>query len=295
VTRVDEGRVEQERVQQDTDRKAREDQRLKTDKQAFAKLVDRGQKSTKETQTKQQEQLNQAKQGARLGSLAKESAKLAAPASTAPKPDPGASSRALAGTLARGQADTEKAQASNQQVRTEGKDSDRVEQADRQQETAQADDVERAHTDGDRDVQQAQSQTTQRAERDRVEADGERQKKQQPQQQQGGERGADAVKETAGPARHDVQQISPALLEKLASTVFLAVNERGLKEFQIELKDGPLQGAFVKISADKGRVALSFSNVDAQTANLLEASKGDLMRRFDKKGLQLARFEIHTK
>ena len=89
-----------------------------------------------------------------------------------------------------------------------------------------------------------------------------------------------------------VKQIPPELLEKLVSTVYLAVTEKGLKEFQIELKDGPLKGGFLKISAENGKVALSFSGIGASEKNLLEASKGDLMRRLEKKGLALSRFEV---
>ena len=98
------------------------------------------------------------------------------------------------------------------------------------------------------------------------------------------------VKAAAGPA--PVKQIPPELLEKLVSTVYLAVTEKGLKEFQIELKDGPLKGGFLKISAENGKVALKFSGLDTHTKNLLESSKGDLMRRLGKKGLSLAKLEV---
>jgi hypothetical protein len=98
------------------------------------------------------------------------------------------------------------------------------------------------------------------------------------------------VKATA--AAGPVKQIPPELLEKLVSTVYLAVTEKGLKEFQIELKDGPLKGGFLKISAENGKVALKFSGLDAHTKNLIESSKGDLMRRLGKKGLSLARLDV---
>jgi hypothetical protein len=89
-----------------------------------------------------------------------------------------------------------------------------------------------------------------------------------------------------------VRQIPPELLEKLVSTVYLAVTEKGLKEFQIELKDGPLKGGFLKISADGGKVVLQFAGLDAQAKNLVESSKGELMRRLVKKGLSLARLDV---
>jgi hypothetical protein len=93
-------------------------------------------------------------------------------------------------------------------------------------------------------------------------------------------------------APREVKQIPPELLEKLVSTVFLAVNQKGLREFQIELKDGVLKGAFLRITADAGKVSLKFSGLDANTKNLVESSKGELMRRLSGKGLQLARLEV---
>jgi hypothetical protein len=93
-------------------------------------------------------------------------------------------------------------------------------------------------------------------------------------------------------APREVKQIPPELLEKLASAVYLGVNQKGLKEFQIELKDGPLKGAFLKISADGGKVALRFEGVGADEKRLLEASKGDLLRRLEKKGLSLSKLEV---
>jgi hypothetical protein len=93
-------------------------------------------------------------------------------------------------------------------------------------------------------------------------------------------------------AAHEVKQIPPELLEKLVSTVHLAVNQRGMKEFQIELKEGVLSGATLKISAEDGKVALKFMGLDAHKKNLIESSKGDLMRKLEGKGLRLARLEV---
>jgi hypothetical protein len=93
-------------------------------------------------------------------------------------------------------------------------------------------------------------------------------------------------------APREVKQIPPELLEKLVSAVYLGVNAKGLKEFQIELKDGPLKGAFLKITAEDGKVGLRFEGLGADEKRLLEASRGDLMRRLEKKGLALGRFEV---
>lgn len=93
-------------------------------------------------------------------------------------------------------------------------------------------------------------------------------------------------------APREVKQIPPELLEKLVSAVWLGVSQKGLKEFHIELKDGPLKGAFLKISAEGGRVGLRFEGLGADERRLVEASKGELMRRLEKKGLALARLEV---
>jgi hypothetical protein len=107
-------------------------------------------------------------------------------------------------------------------------------------------------------------------------------KKQQPQVQQA----------EKAQAAHDVKQIPPELLEKLVSTVHLAVNQKGMREFQIELKEGVLSGATLKISAENGKVALKFVGLDAQKKNLIEASKGELMRKLEGKGLKLSRLDV---
>lgn len=93
-------------------------------------------------------------------------------------------------------------------------------------------------------------------------------------------------------APREVKQIPPELLEKLVSAVYLGVNQKGLKEFQIELKDGPLKGAFLKITAEGGKVGLRFEGLGTEERRLVEASKGELMRRLGKKGLSLARLEV---
>lgn len=105
--------------------------------------------------------------------------------------------------------------------------------------------------------------------------------------------GAKTAEAAKGPqGAREVKQIPPELLEKLVSAVYLAVNDKGLKEFQIELKDGPLKGGFLKISADDGKISLSFGNLGADEKRLVEASKGELMRRLEKKGLTLSRLDV---
>jgi hypothetical protein len=104
---------------------------------------------------------------------------------------------------------------------------------------------------------------------------------------------AAAAQQAQGP--REVKQLPPevkAALEKLVDAVYLAVNDKGLKEFHIELKEGVLSGASLRVSAGKDGVTLKFSGLDGAQKNLIESSKGDLMKRLEGKGLALARIQV---
>jgi hypothetical protein len=89
-----------------------------------------------------------------------------------------------------------------------------------------------------------------------------------------------------------VQQIPEAILEKLASNVWMGVNEKGMSTFRIELKDGVLQGASVQVSADGGKISLTIEGLDGGARNLVMASRGSLMRKLESKGLQLEEISV---
>jgi len=97
------------------------------------------------------------------------------------------------------------------------------------------------------------------------------------------------VKETS-----KAQQIPEELLEQLVEEVRVGVNEAGHAEFQIDLKDGVLQGMTMKISADGGKVSCTFIGGDAGAKNFIESSEGALARALEGKGLQLSRLEVQT-
>lgn len=77
------------------------------------------------------------------------------------------------------------------------------------------------------------------------------------------------------------------ILEAIAKAVAVAFAADGRTEMQIELKGSMLEGVTLKVAARKGKVRCSFEGCDKLTKNLIEASKGDLMRALGKKGFEL--------
>ena len=91
------------------------------------------------------------------------------------------------------------------------------------------------------------------------------------------------------------KQIPDAILEKLASNVWMGINEKGLNTFRIELKEGVLQGASVQVSAEGSKISLRIDGLDSNAQNLIEASKGSLMRKLASKGLELEELSVGPK
>ncbi|MBM4280639.1 MAG: hypothetical protein FJ137_07715 [Deltaproteobacteria bacterium] len=290
---------EAERAAKEADKRSRDAKLQEQDRQAFGKLL-QGQKQAKDgarsaekkqgearageqkatSQTKGQEQADRAARMARGGALqhgrVMEQAK------------------GFQGALESTQQRTQVGDQGRVQARDTGKQKDRVEHDDRKEAVTQ-----KAQAKQDREADLAAVERRESARPNAAIDTSDRGGGGGGQPQDDGSAAAAALKAQkqlpdvkATAAAASVKQIPPELLEKLVSTVYLAVTEKGLKEFQIELKDGPLKGAFLKISADNGKVALKFSGVDAHTKNLIESSKGDLMRRLGKKGLTLARLDV---
>ncbi len=292
---------EAERANLEADKRAREAKRDTADRQVFGKLL-QGQKETKDTQSQQTKSQGESKQTEGKAQTQQKGA--ADLAHTAMASRGGAmqnsklleQARGFQGGLQQTQHKTGSDNTARVETRDVGKQKDRVESEDRHE-------VQQTRVESKKD-QETEIARTEARDAARPNAaigsdSGKGQGDQQP-KDDGAAAAAAAIKKAAqqpqaiqGPkAAHEVKQIPPELLEKLVSTVYLAVSEKGLKEFQIELKDGPLKGGFLKISADKGKVSLSFSGLDAGTKNLIESSKGDLMRRLEKKGLSLARLDV---
>jgi hypothetical protein len=85
----------------------------------------------------------------------------------------------------------------------------------------------------------------------------------------------------------EVQKIPEEILKKLVDAIYVGVNEKGLHTFRMEMKDGVMQGGSVEITADAGKITLTFGGLEGNTRNMVESSKGDLMRRMEKRGLTL--------
>lgn len=87
----------------------------------------------------------------------------------------------------------------------------------------------------------------------------------------------------------DVQKIPDEIMKKLVDAVYVGVNEKGLHTFRMEMKEGVLQGGSVEITADEGKITLSFTGLEGHAKNMMESSTGELMKRMEKRGLTLDR------
>jgi hypothetical protein len=283
---------EAERLQKAVEKQTRETQSSAAGREAFGQLLSKSGEAAKEGARQAAEQSNQQPTAK---SDAQKSAMLARN---------GLAQQSKVMEQAKGfQGSLEQAQqksASTDQGRVQGRDAgvkkDRVEHEERREVLEQ-----KAESKKDRDADVARADTAAAAKPNAaIGSDGGSKGDQEPPKDDGSAAAAAAAKKAAQQPQavqgakkaHEVKHIPPELLEKLVSTVHLAVTEKGLKEFQIEMKDGPLKGASLKISAENGKIALSFSGLGASEKNLLEASKGDLMRRLEKKGLTLGRLEL---
>lgn len=96
--------------------------------------------------------------------------------------------------------------------------------------------------------------------------------------------GAAKAEATGGAAPTKIPQ---ELIEAIAKQVAIAVAADGRTEIAISLKGSMLEGVTLKVTAKKGKVRCVFEGCDRQLSNLIEASKGDLMRQLGKRGLEL--------
>jgi hypothetical protein len=291
---------EAERAAKEADKRSRDAKLQEQDRQAFGKLL-AGQKDAKESARSQEKKQSEARTSeqkvsaqAKGSDNADRAARLAR-GGTMQHARVLEQARGFQGALEQSQNKTQANDQGRVQSRDTGKQKDRVEHEDRKEVVAQ-----KAQAKQDREADLAAVERREQARPNAAINNDDRGGGGGGQPQDDGSAAAAAaikaqkqlpdVKGAA--AAGPVKQIPPELLEKLVSTVYLAVTEKGLKEFQIELKDGPLKGGFLKISAENGKVALKFSGLDANTKNLIESSKGDLMRRLGKKGLSLARLDV---
>jgi hypothetical protein len=286
-----------ERLQQKIEREARDAKTGQAGRDAFSKLVKGNQQTSADAKAKSAKAQTDAKQSQQKGgSVAKEQQAQnqktkSARGSVQTQSKAMEQARSFQGVLSNAQSTTGQENKGRIERRDDGKAKDRVERDDREV------DVKRVETKKDVD---AEIQRVEAREQARPNSAIDTNAGDTGGDQRGDDRnaGVGAMKANTvqqaqqASAAHEVKQISPELLDKLVSAVYLGVNDKGLKEFQIELKDGPLKGASMRISAEDGKVSLRFDGLDGNTKRLIEASKGELMRRLSGKGLSLSKLEV---
>lgn len=98
---------------------------------------------------------------------------------------------------------------------------------------------------------------------------------------------AEGVRATEGPRAAQVVKIPAELLAQIASSMHVALDKSGGTEVLVSLKGTMLDGVTLKVSSKKGKVRAIFEGCDKQTRNLIESSRGELMRQLGKRGLEL--------
>jgi len=296
--------AEAERLAQKADKQAREAKTSQASREAFAKLVkanqqgaqvqkgqaEKGQGEARQSEAHAQQQAKGSEQADRAARMARGGVMQHARVMEQAK--------SFSAVLGKQQAETAQTDGQRVEAREQGGSKDRVEREDRDRDVAAAD----VKQEADREQARVEARDG-GAPGGPIDPDGKN-------RGGGGGRGGRepgdegaaalaALKKPTTPQAASgpqgavgVKQIPPELLEKLVSAVYLAVNDKGLKEFQIELKDGPLKGGFLKLSADGGKISLSFLGLAGDQKRLVEASKGELMRRLEKKGLRLERLSV---
>ena len=306
-SRVDEqnaqAAAEAERLAQRADKQAREAKTSEAGRQAFSRLVKANQQESKTAKAKGDKSEAEARQGETQGQKAAKGSQQADRQARMARGGVVQHSRVMeqaksfSQLLGNQQASTAQADGQRVEARDKGSRKDKVEKDEREREVVRSE----VKKEGERE--QARVEAREGAlQHGAIDPDGKNRGGGGQGGQGRGDEGAAAVAAlqkgaatapAAGPqGAVGVKQIPPELLEKLVSAVYLAVNDKGLKEFQIELKDGPLKGGFLKLSADRGQISLSFLGLEGDQRRLVEASKGELMRRLEKKGLRLQKLTV---
>jgi hypothetical protein len=98
---------------------------------------------------------------------------------------------------------------------------------------------------------------------------------------------AEAIAAASAARGANPSQLPPEMVERIAHSIAVAMARDGKTEIQIALKGDMLEGVTVKVASRKGKIHCAFEGCDKQTKNLIESSRGELMRALSKKGLEL--------
>jgi hypothetical protein len=83
------------------------------------------------------------------------------------------------------------------------------------------------------------------------------------------------------------ERIPVELLERIVSAIHTATQADGRSEIVVSLQGTMLDGVTLRVASKKGKIRCVFEGCDKQTKNLIESSKGELMRALARKGLEL--------
>lgn len=87
------------------------------------------------------------------------------------------------------------------------------------------------------------------------------------------------------------ERIPPQVLQAVVDSIH-SHSQHGMNDFMVQLKDDMLGGGSVRVSMQGGKMKVVFTMKDPTSKNLLESSKGKLMRMFEMKGLALESLEV---
>ena len=87
------------------------------------------------------------------------------------------------------------------------------------------------------------------------------------------------------------ERISSKVLQDIVESIYKGSQE-GMHDFHIQLKDDALGGGSLRVTLKDGKLKILFTLKDASAKNLVESSKGVLMRMFERKGLKLETLEV---
>ncbi|MCC7380697.1 MAG: hypothetical protein IT384_02650 [Deltaproteobacteria bacterium] len=295
MSRVGENSDEQRiREMQETELRQRADQEKRTDQERVTKsfqevMAQRAQREQAKQTTRKEGEKGAAEQGGR------EDPKNA---SRNLKGRPGADTRS-AETLQRRAAMAHALQGSLTGARSTMGSEVRKAESERVTDLSRKGDEEKERVDRDRDredVREARSDLQRKEEQqslDRTAVDpDDRRREDRGQDRKGDGQGeqprGEGVAKADGPRpSQQMTRIPPEIIEALAKQIQVALAADGRTELAIALKGSLFDGVTLHVSAKKGKVKCTFEGCDKQLSNLIEASKGDLMRQLSKRGLEL--------
>lgn len=116
----------------------------------------------------------------------------------------------------------------------------------------------------------------------------ERDKGSRGQQQSQDENGPVAEVKAKGAGGAGPDRIPAELLDRIVSAIHTATQQDGRTEVMVSLQGTMLDGVTLRVAASKkGKIRCTFEGCDKHTKNLIESSKGELMRALSRKGLEL--------